>query len=237
MQILVPVVVAALVAHAGVWAQQPAEKPARPSVRAVGEATVSARPDQARIDIGVVTQAPTAQAAATLNAKQLDGVLNDLRTALGKSVRLQTTSFSLQPDYRHPRDGGRPTITGYTARNIVQVETNDLGSVGKLIDLVTQSGANTIQGLHYMLRDPQAVREQALQEAVKKARANADAMASALGVKIVRVLSIEQSESPPVRPMMAMARMAEMAAAPPTPTEPGTIDVSANVVLTVELSQ
>ncbi len=38
-----------------------------PSVRATGEAVISVKLDQAKIDIGVVTQAATAQTAASQN--------------------------------------------------------------------------------------------------------------------------------------------------------------------------
>jgi len=70
MRILVPLLLAALPSLAGT---QPTAEPApRPSIRTTGEATVTAKPDRVIIDVGVVTQASTAQAAAAQNATQLD---------------------------------------------------------------------------------------------------------------------------------------------------------------------
>jgi uncharacterized protein len=60
---------------------------------------VSAKPDQALIEIGVVTQGATVVAVATQNAKQTDAVLTDLRRLLGGSRQLKTTSYSVRPNY------------------------------------------------------------------------------------------------------------------------------------------
>jgi uncharacterized protein len=66
------------------WAQG-AQSP-RHAVGASGTATVSAKPDQAKLDIGVVTQAATAQDAAAQNATQVDAVLAQLRAILGAAA-------------------------------------------------------------------------------------------------------------------------------------------------------
>lgn len=225
-------VVLALGLTAGVVAPQ---EP--PVIRAFGEAVISAPPDQAQIELGVVAQAPTAQAAAEQSARQLEAVLARLRKLLAGKAEIRTAGYSLSPNYRYPRDGGKPEITGYTASNIVQVRTRDLAGVGPVIDSATQSGANTVHSLQFMLRDDQAARSKALQEAVRKARAHAEAMAAAAGLKIVRVLALEQGEAQTIRPVRepVMAR-AELAGAP-TPIEPGSIEVRATVTLTVQVTQ
>src|SRR5690606_8835333 len=108
---------------------------------------------------------------------------------------------------------------------------------GAVIDAATKAGANQVQNIRFMLKDEQAVRAQALREATTKARAQAEAMASALGLKITRVLSV--SDSGPVVPvineMRMMAARAE-AADVSTPVIPGQIEVRANVTLTVEVA-
>jgi uncharacterized protein YggE len=86
-----------------------------------------------------------------------------------------------------------------------------------------------------MLKDEQAARTQALREAALKARAKADALASALGLKIQRVLFVEESAQS--APIPIYARAAMEASVAQTPVEPGTIDVRATVTLTVEVTQ
>ncbi len=221
---------------AGAAAQDTPERAPRPLIRVTGEATVSAKPDQAQIDIGVVTQAPTAQAAATQNAQQLEAVLAELRMALGPTANVKTTSYSLHPNYRYPREGGPPTITGYTATNVVQVRLDDLTGAGRVVDLAMKSGANQINRLQFTLKDEQPVRLEALRDAATKARSQAGALAAALGLKIVRVLSVAEGEPVVVRPIPVAAMRAAGAGAA-TPVEPGTIDVRATVTLEVEVAQ
>jgi uncharacterized protein YggE len=215
-------------------AQEPPGRPTPPSIRVTGEAKVSVQPDQARIDIGVTTQAQTAQAAAADNAQRLETALAELRRALGADAEIKTVSYSLNPDYRYPKDGGKPTITGYTATNVVRVTLNDLTRVGQAIDAATQSGANQIHRLQFTLKDEQAAQSQALRAAAVKAKADAEALAQALGLKIARVLSVVES-SEGVQPIMRDVMLARAEAAAPTPVEPGTIEVRATVTLTVEI--
>ncbi|MEK6410791.1 MAG: SIMPL domain-containing protein [Acidobacteriota bacterium] len=217
--------------------QEPADKTIHPTIRVTGDATVTVKPDQAEISIGVVTQSQTAQAAAAQNAQKQDTVISELRKVLGSSAEIKTISYSLSPNYRYPKEGGQPTISGYTASNIVQVKTANLEQVGKVIDLATGSGANNIQSLRFTLKDEQAARTQALQEASTKARSKAQAIASALGLKIQRILRVEEG-GPTTRPMMEYAAElgAMRAQAATTPIESGSIDVRATVTLTVEVA-
>jgi uncharacterized protein YggE len=214
--------------------QEPPDRMGRPSIRVTGEAIVTVKPDQAEISIGVVTQEPTAQLAAAQNAQKQDAVISQLRKVLGAGADIKTISYSLSPNYRYPKEGGQPTIIGYTASNIVQVKTAKLDEVGKIIDLGTGSGANNIQSLRFTLKDEASARTQALAEASHKARAKAEAIASALGLKIQRILRVEES-GPTMPPTVAFADA--IRAQGQTPIEAGSIDVRASVTLTVEVAQ
>jgi uncharacterized protein YggE len=152
---------------------------------------------------------------------------------LGAGADIKTVSYTLSPNYRYPREGGEPTLTGYTATNIVRVTLDDLTQVGRAIDAATQAGANRIQSLRFTLRDERAVQARALREAALNARGKAEALASALGLRIVRVLTVVES-SPTVYPVRDVAFARAEAAS--TPIEPGTIEVRATVAFTVEIS-
>ena len=93
-------------------AQEPRQQE-RPSIQVTGEARVIVQPDQAQIEIGVVTQAEKSEAAAARNAERLAKVLADLRGVVGAEGKVETVGYSLRPDYRYPGErGGEPTITG-----------------------------------------------------------------------------------------------------------------------------
>jgi uncharacterized protein YggE len=100
-----------------------------------------------------------------------------------------------------------------------------------------QSGANAINRLTFKLKDEHAAQLKALRLAAQKAKDKAEEVASALGLKITKILAVAEGERA-VRPItMPLARGAqfEMAAAPPTPVEAGTIEIRSTVTLTGEL--
>jgi uncharacterized protein YggE len=207
-----------------------------PSVTASGEAVITAEPDLAEIDIGVVTQARNAPDAAKENAEKLARVMAEVKKLLGKGDEVKTASYSLNPNYRYPQ-GGKPEITGYTATNVLRIKTGNLTGVGKLIDVSMQSGANAINRLVFTLKDEHAAQLQALRLASQKAKAKAEEMAGALGLKVTRILAVTEGERA-IRPiMMPVARGAPMEAlaAAPTPVEAGTIEVRSTVTVTGEL--
>ena len=223
-----------LLLAAPAYAQTAQQEPS--SIRVTGDATVTAKPDQAQIDVAVVTQADNSQRAVQDNADAASQVMSALKPRVGGQGKLDTIGYSLQPQFRYPRGGGEPEIVGYTVTNTVRATVNDLSRIGGVIDAASKAGANRVQQVRFMLQRDDEPRAQALKEAATTARAKADTLASALGVRIVRVLSVVE-ESTPSRPIMDTFKMA--AAAPqaaPTPVEAGTIDVRANVVLTVEVA-
>jgi uncharacterized protein YggE len=201
-----------------------------PTITTNSDATLTVQPDQVQLEMGVVTQAPTADEAGTKNRAKLDAVLTALRKLLGPQADIKTTSYTLNPNYHYPKEGGNPTITSYTATNLLQLKITRLDLIGNAIDTATQAGANNINNLQFTLRDEQAARVQALNMAALKAQARANALAQTLGLKVVQVLSVSQDQSE-VQPFM-MALAARKGA--PTPIIPGTIEVRAAVTLKVQ---
>ena len=209
-----------------------AQPPRRAFIRAVGDATVSVKPDEARIQFSVVTQASTAQEAANQNANQVNAVLAALRGLLGPNADLKTLSYSLFANYSNPQGGGQPVLVGYTASNTIEVTLSDLSLIGKVIDTGIQAGANRVQGLQFGLKDNQPQRAQALKLATVEAKAHADAMASGLGLKTGAAISIQEGTSISPQPI----RVGTAAPTATTPVETGLVDVRATVTLEVEIA-
>lgn len=203
-------------------------------VRASGEASVTAKPDRAQISIGVVSDAPSAEAASAQNAQQSSAVLAAVKGALGGHGEVKTTGYSISPQYEYA-PGHAPKLTSYQARNTVLVTVDDLSLTAKVIDAATGAGANNIEGISFTLKDDSAVRAEALAAAAKAARANAEAIAQALGLHVVGVLRADTEQAPVIRPMpMASFAMAKAERAP-TPIEAGTLDIHATVVVTLQV--
>lgn len=216
---------------------QDTDQSKQPSIiRTSGESTVISRPDQVQIEIGVVTQGQTAEAATSQNAQVQEAVLKKLRGELDKSAEVKTVSYSVTPLYRYPKDGV-PAISGYSAANVIQVTTGDLSRTGKIIDTALQAGANQIQRLRFTLKDEQAAELAALRDAAAKAKAKAEALAGALNLRILRIRQVDEGEGyrPPIEErQFALAQAAPRAAQ--TAVEPGTVEVRARVTMAVEVA-
>lgn len=217
-------------------AQQDLNRPRPPSITVTGESTISAEPNQAQIDIGVVTQARSAPDASKENAERLSRVLAEVKKLLGKGDEVKTSGYALTPNYRYPQ-GGKPEILGYNASNTVRIKTTNLDLVGRLIDSAMQAGANNVNRLMFTLKDEQAAQLEALRAASAKAKAKAEAVAASLGLKIVKIASVTEGERA-IQPIFRQALAARAEAAPaPTPVEPGTVEIRSTVSMTVEVSE
>jgi len=200
------------------------------SITAVGEASFSASPDLARVDIGVVTQAANAQDATVQNATQASAVITALQGLLGSNASIKTISYSVSPVYNNPPAGQNPSIVAYMVSNVVEVTISDLTQTGKVIDTAIQSGANRVQGISFDLQDRNPLIAQALKAAATRARSQADAIASGLNVHTGSVLHATESVSSP-GPVYAGI------AATSTPIQTGQITVQASVTVEVAITQ
>jgi uncharacterized protein len=202
-------------------------------VRAMGEGSVTVAPDQVKISIGVVTQAVTAQEAATQNASLSTTVQAALQKALGNAGSIATSGYNITPNYRYPT-GGPAQLTGYTVTNTVDVTTGTISLAGPLVDTATQAGANSIGALRFGLKDDSIPRAQALTAATQQARSHAQAMAAGLNVRIGNpVTVVEGSVGSPIR-VSPIAGAAGGAAS--TPVEAGPMTVTASVTVDFELN-
>jgi uncharacterized protein len=204
-----------------------------PFIRASGEGVVNIRPDQARVNVGVNTQAGTAEEATQRNAEIVTNVLAEIRKVIGTQGDIRTIGFNVSPMFA-PNQPGRPaTIAGYMVTNSVEVTLTDVNSAGRVLDAGVKAGANTIGGIRFSLRDPQPVRAQALRLATQQARAQAEAIAQGLGGRTGRILAATDSTSGPVTSIRDSFGVG--AASTPTPVETGTLEVRAVVTIEAEI--
>src|ERR1700761_2341500 len=119
------------------------------SIRVMGDAVVTAKPERAQIDVGVLTQERQSQSAATQNSRQMDNVMAALHKLLGADADIKTINYTLSPDYQYRPIGGKASVSSYTAMNVVRVTIDGLDRVGAVIDAATQAGANHIESVKY----------------------------------------------------------------------------------------
>jgi len=185
------------------------------NLSAYGETRIA--PDKATINLGVVTEAPTAAGALAANSEKMTTVIAALRKAGIADKDIQTSGLNLNAQYDYVQNEP-PKLRGYQASNQVTVTVNDLAKLGVAVDATVKAGANQVNGISFGLKDPTTAENAARQEAVKALVAKADLYAKATGHRVVRLVNLSEGggymPSPPPVPMMAYARMEKDAGAP-----------------------
>ena len=204
------------------------------SVSATADATRV--PDIATISTGVVTQAADANAAMRANAVQMDKVMAAIRAAGIAERDIQTSGINLNPQYKYV-ENQPPSIVGYQASNNVNVNVRDLAKLGKVLDAFVANGANQINGPSFEVDKPDEAYDEARLAALKKARARADTYASALGLKVRRIVSISEGGASFPRPMPMMRAMAMDSMAKETSVSPGEASLSVSIEVVFELGR
>ncbi|MES2137654.1 MAG: SIMPL domain-containing protein [Pseudomonadota bacterium] len=205
----------------------------RLDINATGE--VIRVPDVAVISAGVVSRSSTASGALQDTANKMDKILAALKRAGVEERDIQTSSVGLNPEYRYPENQA-PQLVGYTASNTVTIRFRDIRNSGKILDALVAQGSNQISGPNLVIDKPEAALDEARARAVAIGRARADLYARALGMRVVRVVSVNESGgSYPVPPPMPMYARAEMAQAADSKIVPGEQKLQANLAMTFEL--
>ena len=202
------------------FAQQGVINEPIPQIAVSSRGEVKVVPDRATIQISVQTRAETAAAAAADNATKQDAVIAALR-ALGIAANdISTSNYSVYPEQRY-QENREPVIIGYNVTNTLNVELKSISLVGRAIDAALGKGANMITSLQFYASNTEAARQEAIAQAVKKARSDAEAAARAAGGTVTGLieLSVGSYYAPPPRPMDLQVRAA--AAAPATPISAG----------------
>jgi uncharacterized protein YggE len=207
--------------------------PPQRTIVVTGEGEVLAKPDQARMTTAVVTQAPTAQAAAEQNATAMTRVMGALSMLGIPPAKIQTSNYSIQPQYAPlsaATGGGQRNITGYQAINQVTVIVDDLSKLGSVSDTLVRSGANQVGGIAFSIADPKPLADRARTAAVNDAMEKARTLATAAGVRLGPMLNLQEGPGV-VRPGPFFAARA-LEAAPPTPVAIGEEPIIVAVTMT-----
>lgn len=222
---------------AGASAQTPAPAPNPPVVVTTGEATVKRAPDRAWVTIAAESRAKTAREAQKMNVDAMSAVMQKLKGSGLPADAIRTALYDLHPEFDY-RDG-RQTLRGYVARNTVEVRLDDVTRTGDILELVVGAGATNVSGIRFDLKDRGAAERDALTRAVADARARAEAAASGAGMKIDRVLRVEEQRDfmPPPRPMRMtqMDAVGAVASAAEVPVSAGELEIRSVVTLTAAI--
>lgn len=202
-----------------------------------GHGKATAKPDQARLSLGVFATAPSAQAARDQAARVMNDVLGALKNNGVAEQDIQTGYISLQPQYSY--DGGSSRMTGYSATNTATATIRAVENAGKVIDAVTNSGGNNIliSGIQFSNGDPAQAQIAAQKDAVADAKRQAEQVAASAGASLGQAVSIQVggcggTTQPPIYYGAARGAASTNTS---TPIQSGQLDVTVDVAVVYAL--
>ncbi|MBY4606171.1 SIMPL domain-containing protein [Rhizobium sp. 9T] len=226
-----------LAAAAPAMAQE--AKPREAVISVTGDGESSMAPDMAVVTLSVVKQAKTAREALDENNKAMKDVLGALKSGGIAERDLQTSGFSIQPQYNYPQpvDGQQqqPQLIGYQTINSITVRLRDLAKLGQVIDQSVTLGINQGGEIQFTNDKPEAAIEEARRNAVAEAVKKAKTLSEAAGVKLGRIIEINENEPRPLpQPAYRATMMKEADAAVPVQGGETTYHVSVTVTFAIE---
>jgi uncharacterized protein YggE len=189
-------------------------------------------PDTAVIQFNISVQDDTSQAAYQHASKDVEQVRQVLH-ANGIEPKAATIGFfSVQPvyDWKNPKR----KVIAYRVTTDVTLKLKDFSKIGAITQQLADASVSESQTLNYILENMDEAKNKAVEDAYRRARNSADALARASGRAVgeLSYASVDTFENQRV-PVPRMARaMSAMAQAAPAPTEeftPQNVTVTAHV--------
>ncbi|MDX2880144.1 SIMPL domain-containing protein [Streptomyces ipomoeae] len=187
--------------------------PEAPRIAVRGEARLEVDPEIARIGITVLARGKDRRTALDDLTRRNTTVLDLIKT-YGEAVeRLETGAFSITPQLKEKSRGER--IQAYHGRVHITAELTDFTALGELTTRLADLDLTRVDGPWWALRPNspayKRARQQAVREAVQRAREYAEALDTTLAA-LVELADIGAEAPQPLRPAAPGGHMRSMAA-------------------------
>lgn len=208
-----------------------------PQISVSGNGKVSAKADQATVNLNV-----SAQAANSKNAKdEIDVRINSFFQALKKlgikEKQITAGSMNLSPQYDY--QSRQPRFIGFQANRSIGIEILDLEKLHPVLDTAISMKINGIQGINYASSSEDDMRQQARLAAIEDSKTKAKQLAEAYDAKLGPVYSINYYSGNIEQPYMARQEMRALAVSDSFSQGgqfiPGEVTVSDNINVTFDL--
>ena len=215
-----------------------------------GDGKITAIPDVAQFSFSVITEGGKDIAKLQKeNTEKTNKIIKFAKSSGIEDKDIKTLNYSLEPKYQYyncnnpfPLDGKErscppPEIVGYTIRQTVSIKVRDFSKIGDILAGAIENGANSVSQLSFEIDDIDKIKNQAREEAIKKAKEKAKSMAKAGDFRLGKLLSIEEEGFAPTPYYLKNMELSPMdAGGLPSPTiEPGSQEVTVNIVLKYEI--
>jgi uncharacterized protein YggE len=167
-----------------------------------GSGTVYAKADIANIEIGLNTDTKKTAAEATVDSTNKMNAITAALTKLGVADKdMQTSNYTLSPVYNYTNAKGQELV-GYQVTQTLTLKIRDLTKIGDIITNTTAQGANQVGNISFTIDDEFALKNQARELAISKAKENATLIATQSGMKLGEVKSVIENTDQPITPIM-----------------------------------
>ena len=203
------------------------------TVQASGTADVV--PDAVRVSISVNVLAESNEVALSQASDTAAIVRETLKQQNIDDADISTQTLSVTPEYSYTEAEGQK-IVGYRASQVFDVLVRDAANSGGVIDeIIAKGGANvSINSTYPIVDDATAGAEAAREDAVKKARAKAEAYAALLGVELGDLVYLTEVSAP--TNIVVGAKSDPMAENAATVIDLGTQEVTVTIEVRWQLS-
>jgi uncharacterized protein YggE len=191
-----------------------------------------ANPDTALLQFNISAQENDSRAAYERASKQAEQVRQILRSNGIEPTAAQLGYFSIEPVYDYRQ--AKRKLVAYRVNVNVSLKLKDFTKIAPIVQQLSDGDITDEQSISYTLADIDTAKTKAVEDAYRRARASAEAVAHAGGRTLgeLSYASVDTFENVRPMPMQPMARMSAMAQAAPAPTEqfsPQTTSVTAHV--------
>lgn len=163
-----------------------------PTITLDGTGKVTGAPTIAQAGLGLETRAVDVLGAQRKNTETMNVFLVKLRELGIAPEDMQTTNYTVQPNYRYDPATDGQAIDGYVAAQQVTVKIRDLTKIGAVLDAAGLAGLNQVSGLSFTIDDPEVLRAEARTKAIAQVHEQAAQMSRALGVRLGRVVAVNE---------------------------------------------
>ena len=206
------------------------------TITVTGYGKVTGKNDIAVTTLGYSNVDKDVAAAQKNNQQVMNQIMADL-AKLGIAEKDLESNYSVAPEYNYTGVKGEELL-GYRVTNSVTIKIRDLSKISAILSFAGKYGANQVGGLNFTIDEPEALKDEARQEAWADAAFKAQKLAAALGVRMVAVVSYSEDGGGTGYPIyydrMAVTLGPESSMGP-TPIASGGQDVSMNVNITYEI--
>ena len=181
------------------------------TISATGTTTVV--PDAVRINATVSVLGSSSKVALATAGTTSKAVRAALAANKVATKDIATQSVTVYPEYSYPTSG-TPTLTGYRATQSFVITIRAASTAGAVVDAIVEAGGDNLQinGVSPFVLDNNKATETARASAVNRAKAKATSYAKLLGIKLGRVIYLDESSSPSSYPIYATTAKADSAA-------------------------